>query len=96
MKIKGLDWACNNGSMNNPQRKFPIRLISFLSGGSWSDPHKLWLNMPSDFEIVRRSPEENVIPISSKTEEAERLISEINRRKKESNGKIKIYINSHL
>ena len=84
--------------MKIPLNNFRIRLKSFLNGGSWSDPYELWPNMPSDFELVRRSRirrsrEGNVIPISGKTEEEERLISEINKRKQENNGKIKIYIN---
>ena len=87
--------------MKTPLNKCRIRHKSLLNGGSWSDPYELWPNMPSDFELVRRSRirrsrEGNVIPISGKTEEEERLISEINKRKKENNGKIKIYINSFL
>ena len=87
--------------MKIPLNNFRIRLKSFLRGGSWSDPYELWPNMPSDFELVRRSRirqsrEGNVIPISGKTEEEERLISKINKREKENNGKIKIYINTFL
>ena len=70
--------------MNSPLKNFRIILKSFLNGGSWSDPYELWPNMPSDFELVRRSREGNVIPISGKTEEEERLIYEINKRKKDN------------
>ena len=84
--------------MKIPLNNFRIRLKSFLNGGSWSDPPELSSNVITYFELVRRSRirrsrEGNVIPISGKTEEEERLISEINKRKQESNGKIKIYIN---
>ena len=72
--------------MKIPLNNFRIRLKSFLRGGSWSDPYELWPNMPSDFEIVRRcrirqSREGNVIPISGKTEEEERLGSALEIRK---------------
>ena len=78
--------------MKNPLNNFRIRLKSFFNGGSWSDPHELSSKVITGFELVRRSRirrsrEGNVIPISGKTEEEERLISEINRRKKENNGK---------
>ena len=82
--------------MNSTLKNFRIRLKSFLNGGSWNDPYELWPNMPSDFELVRRSREGNVIPISGNTQEEEQVISKIKWMRKESNGKIKIYINSHL
>ena len=91
----------DDGFMKIHLDNFRIRLKSFLNGGSWSDPYELWPNMPSDFELVRRSRirrsrEGNVIPISGNTQEEEQVISKIKRMRKESNGKIKIYINSHL
>ena len=101
LEIKGFDGACNNGSMNNPLRNFRIRLKSFLNGGSWSDPYELWPNMPSDFELVRRSRirrsrEGNVIPFPTKTKNEDPLISKIKKNRKESNGKNKLFITSHL
>ena len=87
--------------MKIPLNNFRIRLKSFLNGGSWSDPYELWPNMPSDFELVRRSRirrsrEGNVIPISANTQEEDPLISKIKKNVKESNGKNKLFITSHL
>ena len=91
----------HDGFMKIPLNNFRIRLKSFLRGGSWSDPSELSSNVITDFELVRRSRirqsrEGKVIPISGNTQEEEEVISKIKRMRKENNGKIKIYINSHL
>ena len=87
--------------MNSPLKNFRTRFKSFLNGGSWSDPPELSSNVITGFELVRRSRIRqsrggNVIPISGNTQEEEEVISKIKRMRKENNGKIKIYINSHL
>ena len=66
---------------NNKKDHFLIRLKAWLSGDSWNYPSAL-VEMPSDFEIVRRSRirrsrKGKVIPFPTKSKNEERLISKI-------------------
>ncbi len=72
---------------NNKKDHFLIRLKAWFSGDSWNYPNAL-IEMPSDFEIIRRSRirrsrKGNVIPFPTKSKNEERLISNIKSMAKE-------------
>ena len=71
----------------NKKDHFLIRLKAWFSGDSWNYPNAL-IEMPSDFEIIRRSRirrsrKGNVIPFPTKSKNEERLISNIKSMAKE-------------